>query len=118
MGGAGGVADVPGTAADWPRALVRSLNSVESGVSRGVGPAIAHASGLPDRLEQVPQWLQQAEDSVQAPLREEWTALRADLQTATDYLRARWRPGTSPGIVPAPPSSGARPAADGTVRPA
>ena len=117
-GGAGGVAGVPGTAADWPLALVRSLNTVESGVSRGVGPAIAHASALPDRLEQVPQWLQEAEDSVQAPLREEWTALRADLQTATDYLRARWRPGTSPGIVPAPPSSGARPAADGTVRPA
>ena len=86
----------PAVAADWSRGVLRGMDVVQRDVGRGVGPALAGASGLTGRLERWPVWLEQAEAQVQTPLRSEWTALRADWATARDYVMARWRTEGSP----------------------
>ena len=94
-GSAAGGVESPARAADWSRQsvyrLLQGLDRVEVDVNRGVSPAVSGAASLPGQLAELPRWIGSAEAGLQAPLQQEWVNLRADWQTATDYVRQHWQ---------------------------
>lgn len=81
----------PETLGPSVRALLAGLGKVEAGLNQRLDPALDSATAWPGRLGEWPAALSRAEASLQRPLTQEFTALRADLRTAAEYVRQQWR---------------------------
>lgn len=73
------------------RSLVASLGQLEAEMGKRMDPSVEAATGWPDRLSGLPTAINEAEHGLQNPIKQEFVAFRADIQTAADYIRQQWR---------------------------
>ncbi|MEM9883667.1 MAG: hypothetical protein AAF800_12205 [Planctomycetota bacterium] len=94
---------VPGQLGVSLQAMVGGLGEVEAEIGQRLGPSLAAAARLPERLDALPQRLDAAHDAT----RRQWVQLGSDLRDAGADLRRSWRLDPEP-----PPASGRLPPAD------
>lgn len=81
----------PQTLGTSVRSLVAGLGQLEARMGEHLNPSVDVATSWPDRLGELSAVISDAELGIQHPIETEFIALRADLRTATDYIRDQWR---------------------------
>ncbi|MEO0514958.1 MAG: hypothetical protein AAF086_06645 [Planctomycetota bacterium] len=100
----------PETLGTSVRSLVAGLGELEARMGQRLDPSVAAATAWPSRIDELPAVLGEAEAGLQQPIQQEFTALRADLRTAADYIRQQWRVPADAG-----PTGGLPPAYEATL---
>jgi len=81
----------PATLGASVRSLVAGLGELEAQMGERMNPAVDASTTWPERLGALSAAALESQNQLQKPIEEEFIALRADLQTAADYIRQQWQ---------------------------